>query len=122
MLHRDGTVALSPPEIAGEYTMYMKDETRHESQLLRLLNIVFLPEELRETLPVGARQFVDLQRASFRDFERNYTNEREVIYAIYCGMRESGTELENGTARTFPGLYGFDERRATDLRHRLPCS
>ena len=47
MIHRDGTVALSPVEIVQELHMYMDDEQRHMSRLLKLLPIVFLPDDAK---------------------------------------------------------------------------
>jgi len=40
MIHKNGTVALSPAEIAAELTLYMDDDNRPFSRLPKLLNIV----------------------------------------------------------------------------------
>ena len=107
MIHRDGTVALTAEEISRECHRYMCDDTREDSRLLRLLNIVFLDhlgDEFRASLPLPAKRFVDLQCHAFREFETRYTSEREIVYAIYCGLQESTTEQEKETT-TLPGLY-----------------
>ena len=43
MIHKNGTVALSPAEIAAELTLYMDDDNRPFSRLPKLLNIVRCP-------------------------------------------------------------------------------
>lgn len=115
MIHRHGTVALSPVEIVQELHMYMDDEQRHLSRLLKLLPIVFLPDDARRSLPKASQKFVELQSDTFREFERTYKEEASIVYRIHTESLCSSTDHESGKfGSTIPGLHSPASLAAND--------
>lgn len=156
MIHKNGTVALSPAEIAAELTLYMDDDNRPFSRLPKLLNLVrcrrrpvvarwlglhatalacslarllvrpqpppqvFLSDEKKRTLPEASRVFVEVQSEAFREFERTYRSESDVIYRIYTGMQDSSTEREYGTFGTsIPGFHSTEPQTVSDPKDKV---